>query len=220
MEKAPRKLSELVYQTLEKAILDQKFTYGQKLSEVEIGNALGVSVTPVREAFMRLEREGLITWAYHRAPTVRTFTEREIIELCDLREALELLSLRLAVPKIDEVGIRSLVESQKQAEAFLAAGDFSNYLRTNAKFHHILVGIAGSRLLGRTMRSIGNRIFLINRMSAQVVGTPPKAIREHYELIDALAARDLTEAQRLMSVHIRNAKERMVTVYRQQMGQS
>jgi DNA-binding GntR family transcriptional regulator len=209
LPKEPQKLADLVYQALEHAILNNQLVPGQKLVEDEISLQLGVSVTPVREALVRLEREGLVTRAFYRTPTVRVFTRKEAVELCYLRGALEQLAIELACERITSAGIERLIQTQKDADACLAADDFSGYVRTNEAFHKILIELSENELLMETLRGIWNQIQMINVTSAQIPGTPRQSVAEHLKIIEALKASDAAGAKRLMRMHIRRLRKRL-----------
>src|SRR6266498_734808 len=92
-----RGLADEVADRIRDAIFDGVYPPGGQLREVELSAALGVSRGPVREALLRLEREGLVRSEWHRGATVTALSEQDVAELDTLRAALEQLAVRLVI---------------------------------------------------------------------------------------------------------------------------
>src|ERR671928_1563730 len=90
-----------VYDHLRAEILDGRLAPGAELAEVALSEQLGVSRGPLREAIGRLAAEGLVTVRPRRGAVVRSLSKDEFLELYQVREALEMLAVRLAVPKLE-----------------------------------------------------------------------------------------------------------------------
>src|SRR5207237_3014802 len=99
-----------VYDHLREQILSGKLEPGAELAEVALSEQLGVSRGPIREAIGRLAAEGLVTVRPRRGAVVRSLSKDEFLELYQVREALEMMAVRLAVPKLEAEGIAELEE--------------------------------------------------------------------------------------------------------------
>jgi DNA-binding GntR family transcriptional regulator len=103
-----RTLRERVYDYIRDEILAERLAPGSELQEVALAQSLGVSRGPVREALGRLEAAGLVTIRPRRGAVVRSLSAREFLEAYQLREALEVMAVRLAVPRLEEGGFARL----------------------------------------------------------------------------------------------------------------
>ena len=101
-------LSQRVYQHLREEILSDRLPPGTELSEVAISTELAISRGPIREAMGRLAAEGLINIRPRRRAEVRSLTPQELIDAYEVREALEVLAVRLAVPRVTEADLTRL----------------------------------------------------------------------------------------------------------------
>src|SRR5919198_367881 len=103
-----RTLWQRVHQHLREEIISGSLTPGAELSEVALAESLGVSRGPIREAIGRLASEGLVTVRPRRGAVVSSLSTEEFIELYQVREALELLAVKLAVPRLRPDDITTL----------------------------------------------------------------------------------------------------------------
>ena len=97
-------LRDIVFQTLRKAILTGELEPGERLMEIQLGEKLGVSRTPIREAIRKLELEGLVVMVPRKGAQVAHFTEKDIQDVLEVRAALEALAARIACKRMDEIG--------------------------------------------------------------------------------------------------------------------
>lgn len=203
----PQRLSDTVHSVLEDAIVSGRLQPGEKLYEDRIAEELGVSVTPVREAIARLRREGLVSSQYHRSPSVNVFSEKDIIEIFDLREALESLAVKLASPNLTEDDLNELSATQILGEQHIASGDLMSYAtKSNEAFHSALVEAANNGRLSAMMRTIQAQSKCLIAATVRIPGTPRRSIAEHRQIIEAMRNKDVSTAQDTIKAHIRRAK--------------
>lgn len=202
-------LSDKAYQILKEKIINLKS--GSYLSARQFANEIGMSYTPVREAFLRLQREGAIK----QVPNVGFFVEN--IDLADLyqsyevRECIEPFVLKKAFNRFTPENIaamRSLVEKQAKT---LATGKIVQYMRYDIELHEIMFRIYNNKPLLDFYRSIREQhMFCSNKIA---VTFNEDALEEHRQLIDAIEAGDLQSALNILNSHIENAKQRMKEGY-------
>ena len=104
-----RSTPDLIADALREAILRGIFQEGQSLRQDEIATQFGVSRIPVREALKQLEAEGLVTLHLNRGAIVSVLTAQEAQEICEIRSALEVKAIQLAIPKFRETDIEKLL---------------------------------------------------------------------------------------------------------------
>jgi DNA-binding GntR family transcriptional regulator len=176
---------------------------GSRLREEELSANLGLSRTPLREALRRLAEEGLVVIRPYCGATVADVDEAEVTQLLDVRIALELLAVRTLAPIITA---HDLTDLRHQAERILAAartGDRRREFIEDAAFHRLLAERAGNQVLAGLLARIDDRVQLV-RLHRGLEATPDYTVLEgHRRLCEALAARDASEAARIMEEHLR-----------------
>lgn len=201
-----RGLADEVADSIRDAIFSGAYELGAQLREVELAAALEVSRGPVREALLRLEREGLVRSAWHRGTTVMTLSPEDITELDSLRGALE----RLAVEQVVAHASDDDLDAVEQAAARMArAGDEHAMVRADIEFHDAVYAAAGHRRLAEAWRAIRSQVhlFLLTRVGVSTEDYLSHIPDEHRELVAALRSRDSETALRLFAEHRRHAFE-------------
>jgi GntR family transcriptional regulator of vanillate catabolism len=145
--------SSTVVATLRKMIVDGHYGAGERLAEIPVSEALGVSRTPVRLAFRTLAQEGLLEPAGKRGFVVRAFSQRDVLCAVEVRGVLEGLAARqLAERGLSDGVRRTLHECLDAGEQLLAKGhliesDIGTWSRLNQAFHGAIVGASDSRVI-------------------------------------------------------------------------
>jgi DNA-binding GntR family transcriptional regulator len=204
-----RTLWQRVYDYLRAEILADRLAPGTLLQEVALARLLGVSRGPVREALGRLAAEGLVTVRPRRGAVVRELSSEEFVEAYQLREALETMAVRLAVPRLtagDHAGLEALVE--RMAE-HAEAGDVHAFFEANAAFHQAFVDAAGNRMLEEAYRQLLSQIDRYRLRSLQLRGDMRRSIAEHRAILRAVRAGNVEKAVHLVSEHIRVPRIRL-----------
>lgn len=193
------------------AIVNGRLEPGQRLKEEELARELGISRTPVREALLYLQAEGLVDSAPNRGATVRAYAPEEIDDLYDLRALLEAHAARRAASRISEEDVERLRESNARF-AKLAAGDETlvDLIGENLVFHTTILEAAGSERLAQMVRKVVE-LPLVYR-SFYWYSPEQKRVSDHYhqQLTHALAARDAERAELLMKEHVFEARDFLI----------
>jgi DNA-binding GntR family transcriptional regulator len=204
-----RTLWQRVYDHLRDEILSGSLTPGAELSEVALAESLGVSRGPIREAIGRLASEGLVTVRPRRGAVVSSLSKDEFIELYQVREALELLAVKLAVPRLgpdDITALQSLIdEMSTRAERNQVAAFFE----ANTGFHARLVDASGNAKLAEMYRQLLDQLGRYRGSSLRLRGNLQRSIAEHAAILRAAKRGDTERAARLMSEHIRVPQRRL-----------
>jgi len=116
-------LNERVYQRLRSSLAGGKLMPSSRLDEETLGRELGVSRTPIREAIGKLTKEGFVEYRPYQGNFVRSFSAAQVDDLYTVRQALESLAVRLAVPRLSDADIRRLIAILQEAETALERGD-------------------------------------------------------------------------------------------------
>lgn len=212
-------LSEAVYEIVKQRLLSQQLEPGTKLREEDLADQLGVSRTPVREAINKLEREGLVEIIPRYGTFVPNISPKDVEEIYQLRETLEGLAMRLALPRFSRNKLLELTRIHKECEAPIEKGDFDPFIRVDTAFHHLLVKLSKNERLIRLMSNLDNQIRLGRLESFSVPGRAKKSLEEHETVIEAMLKGDADEAEELLRQHSRNAKENILRFLKMKKGE-
>lgn len=196
--------SEAAYDLLRTAIMDGVLRPGQRLREIDVSDWLGMSRTPVREAFRRLERDGLITFVPHKGMTVTVLDHSAVMELYRMREVLEGTAASLAAQHATEAEIAVLRDMVDQESSF--RDDTKSLADRNVAFHNAIYAAAHNRYLLRSLNGLRDSMALLGETTYAVPGRIEAALGEHHTVVDAIAGRDPADADRRMRAHLSGAQ--------------
>lgn len=205
-----RSASVVATELIRAAIVDGRLEPGQRLKEEELARELGISRTPVREALLVLQTEGLIDASPNRGAAVRAYDADDLDDLYQLRAVLEGFAARLAAARITAADVERLRESCERFAALRAEEDVHELVAENVGFHDVIVQAAGSDRLAEMLRKVV-QLPLVYR-SYHWYSPQQKLISEHYhrQLAAALAARDAERAELVMKEHVLEARDFLV----------
>jgi DNA-binding GntR family transcriptional regulator len=195
------------YRALWEDIVRGRIDFGAQLRPDAIAEQLDISVTPVREALHRMERDGLILKLPYRGWFVREFTEQEVRELYEMRAALESFSVGRACDRITAEELAWLRDHQTVGEAALRAGNMEAYRIYNRDLHAAITDAARNTYLSSAMGQLTLQSQMLMAKTIRLVGRPSRAIEEHRDVIDLIAERKKADAQALIERHILSALE-------------
>ncbi|MEU6771701.1 GntR family transcriptional regulator [Streptomyces sp. NPDC046759] len=198
----PPPAADRVYAHVKQGVLDRRYEGGTLLTEGELAEAVGVSRTPVREALLRLEAEGLIRLYPKKGAMVLPVSAQEIADVVETRQLVEEHAARKAVPAPPALlkRLTELLELQKQQAA---AGDLAAAAVTDRSFHAEIVRSGGNEILSRLYDQLRDRQL---RMGVAVMHSHPdriaKTLAEHEEILEALRAGDGDAAVGVVHRHV------------------
>ncbi|TWT97697.1 putative HTH-type transcriptional regulator YdfH [Botrimarina colliarenosi] len=219
LHKRPNRTSQ-AYFSLRDKITSGMLVPGQVVSEASLAKELGISRTPIGEALRRLAHEGLVEQVPRYGTIVRQFSTTELIELFEIREALEGMAAMKAAERISTDALAELAHLHQTIEDEMAKAEsasvelvegesLSKFLSADIAFHMLIIASTGNRRLmemTENTRSIASTFNAKcgNLYSVQRIRT---ANAGHKGILDALVRRDGAEAQRLIVEHIRSWRE-------------
>ncbi|TRW77550.1 GntR family transcriptional regulator [Mycolicibacterium sp. 018/SC-01/001] len=202
----PRSGRDRAYAYLRDQVLSSPAATGTFLNEQQLATQIGVSRTPVREALLTLQAEGLVEMVPKRGVFVPAMSGRQIAELMDLRGALErhAASTCLRTDAAPVTEMRSTVADQHDLCGCDDDGSAQRFIDLDTRFHQILVDAAGSTLLSRTYAGLRARQLRIG-MTALLHGHERRrdVCAEHLGIVDALADGDEHLAHRAIDEHLK-----------------
>jgi DNA-binding GntR family transcriptional regulator len=199
-------LAEQVYATLKAEIHDFQLVAGDRFSEAELGNRLGVSRTPVREALFRLRNEGFLEVEAKLGWFVKPIDFGKLEQLYDLRVVLELASLLKLCNRVeDSPELDALKEiwlvpvAERLTDARLVGAN-------DEQFHATLVRAAGNAEMARVHWDVTERIRIIRHLDFTRLDRIEATYTEHAKILRAVIQRKADQAQLLLKTHIEQSK--------------
>ena len=183
-------------------IVEGQLAPGTRIHEGELGNALGVSRTPLREALKVLASEGLVELVQGRGAVVRKLTGKDVAEMLDVLRAMETLAARLACRNATDAQIAALRRTHDEMIAFYEAGNRLDYYWRNQAIHAGLADLSGNALLATMHATIQARMKRIRFIGNEDPGGWTAAVAEHREMIAALEARDEAKLAAVVARHL------------------
>ena len=193
---------ERVHDHLKAEILANRYPPGSELLEVPLSEELGASRGPVRETLRSLESEGLVEITPRRGAAVVSLTKRGFLEAYQVRESLEALGVRLAVPRLSDDDIDALDAQLDRMAEHAATGDLDAFCEVNAAFREAFMDASENRKLIEIYRRLMAQMGPYGRPSAQLRGNVERSIAEHREIVEAARRRDVEGAVARLMKHV------------------
>jgi DNA-binding GntR family transcriptional regulator len=190
------------YTFTKRRVLDATYAGGDLLTEGEVAEALGMSRTPVREAFLRLEGEGLLRLYPKRGALVVPVSAQEVEAVMETRALVERFAIEKAVARGADLAAEMTAAIERQ-EQRAAADDLDGFVAADREFHTVFVAAAGNAIVLALYDSLRDRQ---QRMGVTALRREPRRLgqilEEHRELTEAIAARDADRALALLDAHL------------------
>ncbi len=199
-------LTERACKLIRNEILDGKIDSGQRLTEELFARRFGISKSPIREAFNRLESEGLITIQPRRGAFVVDLTRRDVEEIYDLRELLEPAVVHNI--QLDAKLLERLEHAVSEAEKHLRKHDKTNYIHADARFHILLAEANSNARLRRALHAMQHQMIILRHRTFQLSSSV--AVQQHRAILEALKMGGRAHAATLMTEHIRMIRSRLI----------
>jgi DNA-binding GntR family transcriptional regulator len=202
-------LCERVYRHLRQEILADQLPPGTELSEVALSRELSVSRGPIREAMGRLAAEGLVTIRPRRGAEVRSLTPQELIDAYQVREALEVMAVRLAVPRITKSDLARLDELVASMAEFARKDRVAEFFAANVAFHELLCQLSGNQKLREVHHRLEGEISRFQAKTLALRGSLESSVSEHRAILAAVRLGDVDKACELTAAHVRVPAQRL-----------
>lgn len=200
-----RKKADLVYEHLREQIINGTYGPGRRMTLADLSAELGLSHMPVREALLRLEREGLLESEPHKGMRVARLSLQDAQELFEIRRELEGLSAYRAAKSGDPDLVEDLRSINKDFAAAFRRKDFTAMGSANWLLHRRLLQAAGSAQLTRILEDHWASSARYRSGYQLIPGRAKHTITEHNEIIEAIAAGDADAAREAARRHIQQA---------------
>ena len=208
-------LRELVFESLREAIISGQLRPGERLMEIQLAEEMGVSRTPVREAIRKLELEGLVVMIPRKGAYVAGLSLKDIVDVFEIRGALEGLAAELAAERITDNELEELERYLVKIADDIEKGDLDKVVATDTEFHSILYQASRNQRLSQIISNRREHIQRFRTTSLSYPGRMKTALEEHRKIVEAISARDCELAFKLAQEHIENAENSMMSMIHQ-----
>lgn len=198
-----------VFNQIEDKILCGEYKDGDSLNELKLSKELGVSRTPVREALMQLELEGLIKTVPNKGALVVGISEKDIEDIFAVRIRIEGMAAKLCAENATPEQITQLQKNMDLQEFYMIKGDIEQIRGLDDEFHKLIYSASGSRPLRFMLSSFHNYLKHARDISVHTDDRAEKSVSEHKAILQAIKNKDGELAELLIVHHIRNAKNNL-----------
>lgn len=203
-------LREVIFDTLREAIITGELKPGERLMEVKLAEKMGVSRTPVREAIRMLELEGLVDMLPRKGAHVAELSVKDIMDVLEVRAAMDSLATRLAAERISDEEIKELKQIQMQFVSYSEKENLQGTIKKDVEFHELIYRASRNDRLLQITNNLREQIQRFRVIYLKDYSSPGNLIKEHEDIYNAISSRDAEMAQKYAQVHINN-QEKVIT---------
>jgi DNA-binding GntR family transcriptional regulator len=211
---APRgSLVDAAYQALRQRILDNVYPPGHQALEQALAEALGISRTPLREALIRLQKEGLVEVIPRHGMRVLPVSPEDMRQIYEILAALESMAAELAAKrKPSDAELAPLEQASRDMARALKADDLEAWAEADERFHRHLLALSGNRLLAETVLNFWDRAHRVRRFTLRLRPKPAHSTKEHMALVERIRAGDAAGANDVNRAHRERASVELLAI--------
>ena len=196
-------VTQFVTESIRERILSGEYAPGTKLDQLVLVGEFGASLIPVRESLRQLDAQGFIRLYPHRGAYVADLSIAELKEIYLVREALEEMATRLAVPRLTERALANLKGLVLQMESATADCDYAGLLQLNRTFHFTIYRACDNELLIEMIEGLWDRSSRYHHLYTHLPNRAPRALAEHRLIYAACVAGDAEKAGRAVRKNVK-----------------
>lgn len=202
------------YTQIRQRILDVVWMPGYQALEQDVALALGMSRTPVREAMIRLQREGLVDVVPRHGMRVLPVSPTDMREIYQVLTALECMATELlAARKPSSEDLIPLVAATTAMDEALKVDDLDSWAVADERFHALLVELSGNRQLKATVLNYWDRAHRARMFTLRLRPKPVNSTKEHLQMVECLRAGDIEGAAQVTRTHRERANRELVAIF-------
>jgi len=201
-------MKDVIASQLRQEIASGMIAFGEKLSEARLAQRFGVSRMPVREALKELEASGFVAIEHRRGTFVRRLSRPEILDLYEVREAVECMAARLCANRGSNEIVALLGEVMFAMADAAERGDAEGYSATDERLHELIMQGAGNGPLADYYRLLMQQLHrgLLSLIVIRREGRMERSLAEHQAIVGAIRARDAQAAEAAMRTHVQQGR--------------
>jgi DNA-binding GntR family transcriptional regulator len=209
-----QKSTDRVYSTLRQKVIDSELSPGSQILEQELAMMLGVSRTPLREALVRLENEGLLEIIPRHGVRIIPMSVADMKEIYQVLVSLESAAAALASQAPSDAALDELDAIFDRMDARLKTSDITGWALEDERFHLKIVELAGNRRLREIVSNCWDQAHRARMFTLrlQTHPQPAQSMKEHRQIITALRKRDAAKAESLLRSHRERGLARQIEI--------
>lgn len=208
----PVELKDWAYSSIKKAILNSELPEGQQLHIDRLAQEMKISRTPIREALIILEHEGLVSVSPRVGFFVKGISRHDIEELFELRALVEGYAAEKAAEHLEDADLEEIDQLNREGGKAVEQGELEKFLETEIELHSSIMTHAQNKHLLRMVRSLKDLTYRERRLSLESIENVRLSLAEHQRIIEALRKKNGKLAGMMMRKHLRNVKERLLAL--------
>ena len=202
-----KSLREEVYDSLRRAILHGKVKPGQRLIEEKLAHEAGISRTPVREAFYKLEKDDLVARRGKGGFVVRQFTRADVEEILGIRIALESYAAYLATAHINADKMAAMEKKLDESRKAMKAKDFNKVIQHHTEFHDLLYKLSKSKKLFQMISNFNDYFYRYRVALIRTADSMDYALEDHRKMLDAMKKKDPRLVEKVVREHLERNRQ-------------
>jgi len=202
-------LRDVVFNTLRGAIIKGELKPGERLLEIKLAEQLGVSRTPLREAIRKLELEGLVVMVPRHGATVAGITKKHLMDVLDIRRALEELAIELACERTTAVQLAEIRSIEKSLKDARSSEDFFALSDLDERFHEAIYAATNNPRLIQMLANLREQMYRYRLEYIKATDKRQKLVSEHNRIVKALETKDAELGRKAIRDHI-NSQEKAI----------
>ncbi|NOY87291.1 MAG: GntR family transcriptional regulator [Deltaproteobacteria bacterium] len=208
--KKHKTLREQIATSLRESIIRRELPPGQKLTEPELAAKLGISRTPIREAFRQLESEGFLAVIPRRGAVVSTITAKQVEDFYEIKSLLEGFAARVVAEKISDSDIEKLKRVNSQLAGLAEKGQLEAFFAKNNDFHNYFIKLCGNEKLLEIRDGMVQRFKGFRMATLSLPGRLMESVNQHKSIIRAFEKKDGRLAEAVVVEHALLGGEELV----------
>ena len=203
----PEFLVDKAHDAIQSAILRNELKPGTLISEGALSKQLGISRTPIREALKRLQEHGFVRIMPHRGAFITNVSAENIVEMYQLREALECYAIQFVPQYGDPAELEKLVGDFEQSAKWVETGDVDKVNDADTRLHRYIASASRNRPLIKLVDQLLGQVTRLRAMTPTVPGRLATQVQEHLRIVYALKAANVEEARRALRDHLQTVRD-------------
>ena len=205
-----KNISEQAYLNIRDSLLKSGVYVGQKIPHQELGQKLGISHTPLREALFRLSAEGLLTHENYKGFSVAAITLKEAQEIYEAREIIEPYLAQRASAQMTPAKVEAFRKIIKAYKKLMVEPYHRKRILTDKKFHLEIAKMAGNNTLTQMLTQMYDKLIFKSPVEQISPKRSKEAIKEHLEILKTLEQKEGKKAATIMRKHVRGQRDYVI----------
>jgi len=203
-------LAHQAYMGIRQMLMYNEISPGEKIKYQDLADRLGVSITPVIHALKWLEFKNVVRYEHNKGYYVNEANPREIQEIYETREVLEVAILPQTIAHLDDNGIEKMGSALDSFKEKVEKRDYYGRLISDMKFHFTLASLSQCQIQLKILEELFDLLFLRYSHDLVITSISETSLQEHQKIFNCLVSKNLSDLEMALSSHLVNVKDNIV----------